>query len=111
MAPAFVDEPIGLQAVEDRVQHAIGPFDLPAGEFTDLLDYGVSVTFTGLKDAKDDGARGGYVEVITHVHGSTMHCRSMHASPWHAFFEKSLNLAEFRLIGCSVRGHESTTDF
>jgi hypothetical protein len=55
-APAGVDEPIGLQSVEDRVKHAIGPLDLPAGEFPYLLDDGVAVAFASLKDAQDLGA-------------------------------------------------------
>jgi hypothetical protein len=54
--------------MENWVQHAICPLDLPTGEFSDFLNDGVPITFASLKDAQDNSAGARGVEVFTDLH-------------------------------------------
>ena len=71
LAPAGFDEAAVFEAVEDGVEHAVGPLEFAAGAGFDFLDDGVAVAFAvgqegenqrlgGGGDGRAGGAGGGF---------------------------------------------------
>jgi len=76
LAPFGGDEFLVFEAVEDGVEHAVGPLDLFLGELAGALGEGVAVAFAFGEDGKEKGAGGGGNEFAAE-HRSTIHRSSM----------------------------------
>jgi hypothetical protein len=69
-APARGDGALLLQAVQDRVQHAVGPLDAALGQLADALDDGVAVGLAPFEDRQHERRRRRGHEVFGELHGS-----------------------------------------
>src|SRR5262245_3109176 len=59
--PARFDLPLSFEAVEDRIEHAVGPTNLAGGCVFDCLDQGVAVVFAAREDREKNWlGRGGH---------------------------------------------------
>ncbi len=76
VTPFGGDEFLVLEAMENGVEHAVGPLDLFLGELAGALGEGVAVAFAFGKDGKEEGPRGGGDEFAAE-HRSTIHRSSM----------------------------------
>ena len=59
LAPLGGDKAFLLEAVEDGVQHAVGPLDLFLGEGAGALGEGVAIAFAFGEDGEEEGPGGG----------------------------------------------------
>src|SRR4029077_13021226 len=53
-SPLRCDEAVTLQPVQHRIQHAVGPMQVPAGQLVDALDDGVAVALTLGEDGEHE---------------------------------------------------------
>src|SRR5439155_11920277 len=70
--PTRLDPALAFHAMEHRIEHPIGPFQLAARAVLDVLDDRVTVAFTLLQQREDERFRRSSHEFPTH-HGPTMH--------------------------------------
>ena len=59
LAPTRRDMSLALEPVQDGIEHAVGPLQMPAGQLGDALDDRVAIAVTVGKNGEDEGRRGG----------------------------------------------------
>jgi hypothetical protein len=67
-SPLRRDEPVALQTVQHRIEHAVGPVEMPAGELADAFDDGVAVAVTFGEDGEHERRRRGGDEILSELH-------------------------------------------
>ena len=68
LAPDGLHEAVALEAVEHRVEHAVRPLQLPAGQLVHALDDGVAVALALAEDGQHQRRGRGGDEVLADVH-------------------------------------------
>src|SRR5436190_2488971 len=94
LAPTGLDPALTFHAVQDGVEHAVGPFDLVARQPFHFLDQGITVTFAFGEEGKDQRFRRGGDEFFGE-HRSTIHCDTMYVN--------SGDLSIYRLLSRAPR--------
>src|SRR4029077_20218778 len=102
-SPLRCDEAVTLQPVQHRIQHAVGPMQMPPGQLVDALDDGVAVALTLGEDGEHEWRRRGGDEVFSEVHTSEPYTLNFYvwsrstcaagdrASAWHGERQLSCN--------------------
>src|SRR6185503_14933241 len=79
-APNCLHETVAFEAVQNRIEHAVGPRELAARQFADTLDDGVTVAIAFAQDGENQRCCRGSDEIFVYFHcrlpRSTIHCTS-----------------------------------
>lgn len=67
LAPAGFDPTFAFHAMENGVEHAIGPLELLSGAGFDLLNDGVAVTFAAGEEGEDERFSGSGDQFLLHM--------------------------------------------
>src|SRR3954469_10968654 len=70
-APAGGDAALGFQAMQDWIEHPVGPDDLPARELAHALDDRIAVAFPLCQDRQHQRRRRGGHQVLGQLHDET----------------------------------------